>query len=60
MQREKEWYKMRGKMQLLKNEHPIREYRFNSVYERRRMYKIWHSEIKPNGKDTYELIIKPD
>ena len=47
-------------MQLLKNEHPIREYRFNSVYERRRMYKIWHSEIKPNGKDEYYLIIKLD
>jgi len=60
MKKERDWYKMRGKMLLLKNEHPIREYRFNSVYDRRRMYKIWNSEIKPNGKDEYYLIIKLD
>jgi hypothetical protein len=51
---------MKGKMLLLKNEHPIREYKFTMVQDRRRMYKIWMSEIKPNGIDTYELIIKPD
>jgi len=60
MKKERDWYKIKGKMQLLKNEHPIREYRFNSVYDRRRMYKIWNSEIKPNGTDVYELIIKLD
>jgi hypothetical protein len=60
MKKEREWYKIKGKMVLLKNEHPIREYRFNKVQDRRRMYKIWHSEIKPNGIDTYELIITLD
>ena len=60
MKKERDWYKMKGKMQLFKNDHVIREYRYNSVYDRRRMYKIWHSEIKPNGKDEYYLIIKLD
>ena len=60
MNKEKDWYKMKGKMLLLKNEHPIREYRFNVVQDRRRMYKIWMSEVKLNGIDKYELIIKPD
>jgi hypothetical protein len=37
----------------------IREYTFNDVFDRRRMLKIWTAEIKPNGKDTFELIVKP-
>ena len=45
-------------MQLLKNDKVIREYRFHNVYHRRRMLKIWNAEVKPNGIDTYELIIK--
>ena len=56
----KEWYKMKGVMQLFKSDKLIREYRFNTVHDRRRMLKIWNSEVKPNGIDTYELIIKLD
>lgn len=53
------WYKGKGIMQLLKNDHLIREYAYPNVHDRRRMYKIWMAEIKLNGTDTYELIIKP-
>jgi hypothetical protein len=60
MKKEKDWYKTKGLMHLFKNDKLIREYRYNDSYNRRRMYKIWMSEIKPNGTDTYELIIKPD
>ena len=55
---EKDWYKMKGVMQLFKNDNLIREYKFNTVFDRRRILKIWNSEVKPNGIDTYELIIK--
>ena len=54
-----EWYKIKGVMQLLKNDRVIREYKFYDIYDRRRMLKIWQSEVKPNGTDCYELIIKP-
>ena len=54
------WYKAKGKMQLFKNDYLIREYSYPNIQDRRRMYKIWMSEIKPNGIDTYELIIKPN
>lgn len=47
-------------MQLFKNDNLIREYRYTDTYDRKRMYKIWMSEIKPNGIDCYELIIKPN
>jgi hypothetical protein len=47
-------------MQLFKNDKLIREYRYNDSYNRRRIYKIWMVEIKPNGIDSYELIIKPE
>jgi hypothetical protein len=47
-------------MQLFKNDKLIREYRYSDSYNRRRMYKIWMVEIKPNGIDCYELIIKPE
>lgn len=60
MIKEKKWYKSRGYMQLFKNYTLIREYRFNDTYNRRRILKIWNSEIKPNGKDEYYLLIKPD
>jgi hypothetical protein len=59
MQKEKDWHKAKGLMHLFKNDKLIREYRYNDCYNRRRIYKIWMSEIKPNGTDTYELIIKP-
>jgi hypothetical protein len=49
---------MKGVMQLFKNDNLIREYKFHNVYDRRRMLKIWNAEVKPNGIDTYELIIK--
>lgn len=55
---QKDWYKMKGVMQLFKNDNLIREYKFNTVFDRRRILKIWNSEVKPNGIDTYELIIK--
>ena len=54
------WYKTKGQMQLFKNEVIIREYKFFDAYNRRRMLKIWNSEIKPNGKDKYYIIIKID
>lgn len=56
----KEWYKMKGEIQLFKNDRLIREYRFQSSHDRRRINKIWESEIKRNGEDCYYLIIKPD
>ena len=60
MKKEKEWYRAKGTMQLFKNDKLIREYRYNDSYNRRRIYKIWMVEIKPNGIDCYELIIKPE
>ena len=45
-------------LQLFKNGKLIREYKFHNVYHRRRMLDIWNAEVKPNGIDTYELIIK--
>ena len=56
----KGWYNMKGTMQLFKSDKLIREYKFNTVHDRRRMLKIWNVEVKPNGIDTYELIIKLD
>ena len=53
------WYKTTGLIQLFKNEVLIREFKFHDAYNRRRILKIWNSEIKPNGKDEYYLIIKP-
>lgn len=47
-------------MQLLKSDKLIREYKFHTAHDRRRMLKIWQSEVKPNGVDYYELIIKLD
>jgi hypothetical protein len=60
MIKEKSWYKSRCYMQLFKNNKIIREYRFHDTYNRRRMLKIWNSEVKPNGIDCYELIIIPE
>jgi len=45
-------------MQLFKNDILIREYKFHDAYRRREVLKIWNSEVKPNGIDHYELIIK--
>jgi hypothetical protein len=59
-EREKEWYKIKGTMQLFKNDKLIREFKFHDAYRRRSVLKIWNSEVKPNGIDTYELIIKLD
>lgn len=58
MKQEKEWYKIRGTMQLFKNDNLIREFKFHDAYRRRAVLKIWNSEVKPNGIDTYQLIIK--
>lgn len=46
-------------MQLFKNKVSIREYNYYDAYNRRRMLRIW-AEVKPNGKDEYYLIIKPN
>ena len=59
-EREKEWYKIKGMMQLFKNDKLIREFKFHDAYRRRAVLKIWNSEVKPNGIDTYQLIIKLD
>ena len=60
MKRERDWYKIRGTMQLIKDEKVIRQYRFNDIYARKRMLRIWNSEITPNGISCYELIIIPE
>ena len=60
MKEKKDWYKIKGTMQLFKNDMLIREYKFNDIHDRRRMFKIWNSEVKPNGIDKLELIIKLD
>lgn len=54
----KEWYKMTGVMQLFKSDKLIREYKFHTAHDRRRMLKIWNAEVRPNGIDSYELVIK--
>jgi hypothetical protein len=54
MKKAKDWYRMRGVMQLIKDERVIREYRFSDIYARR------NSEVKPNGISRYELIIAPE
>ena len=46
-------------MQLYKNDIVIREYKFYDAYRRREVLKIWNLEVKPNGVDHYELIIRP-
>ena len=48
---------MKGYMKLFKNDRLIRQYKFQSAQDRRRMLRIWNSEIKPNGVDYYELTI---
>jgi hypothetical protein len=58
--REKEWYRTKGLMQLYKNDRLIREFKFHDAHRRRAVLKIWNSEVKPNGIDIYELIIKID
>ena len=60
MKREKEWYKMKGKMQLFRGDVLIRQYNYFDSYNRRRILRIWKIEIKPNGIDEYYLIIKPN
>jgi hypothetical protein len=47
-------------MQLFKNDKLIRELKYHDVHRRRAVLKIWNSEVKPNGIDCYEIIIKPD
>jgi hypothetical protein len=59
-EKEKDWYKTKGVMRLFKSNKLIREYRYNDSYNRRRIYKIWMSEVKPNGIDELVLTIKPD
>ncbi len=54
------WYRAKGKMQLFKNDYLIREYTYPNVHDRRRMYKIWMIEIKPNGIDELVLVVKPN
>lgn len=56
----KGFYKIKGTIQLFKNDNLIREYEFNNVQDRKRMLYIWKSEIKANDTDYYYLIIKPE
>jgi len=58
--KEKDWYRTKGVMRLFKSNKLIREYRYNDSYNRRRIYKIWMTEVKPNGIDELVLTIKPD
>ena len=58
--KEKNWYKAKGMMFLFRENTIIREYRYNDSYNRRRILRIWNSEIKPNGEDKYYLVIKPN
>lgn len=58
MKKEKEWYRIKGIMQLFKNDNLIRQYKFHDAHRRRAVLKIWNSEVKPNGIDHYYLIIK--
>lgn len=58
--KEKNWYKAKGMMLLYRGNTIIREYRYNDSYNRRRILRIWNSEIKPNGEDKYYLVIKPN
>lgn len=60
MKKERNWYRQNGKMMLFKNDKLIRHYRYNDIYKRRQILKIWNSEVKFSGNDKYELIIKPD
>lgn len=60
MKRARDWYRISGTMQLIKDERVIREYRFNDIYKRRKILRIWNDEIKPNGISRYELIIIPE
>ena len=60
MKKEKEWYRIKGVMELIKDDRVIRQYRFNDIYQRRKILRIWNSEVKPNGTSRYELIIRLD
>lgn len=60
MKKVKDWYRIKGTMELIKDDRVIRQYRFNDIYQRRKILRIWNSEVKPNGTSTYELIIRHD
>ena len=60
MKKPKDWYKQKGTMELIKDDRVIRQYRYNDSYSRRKIQRIWNSEVKPNGVSLYELIIRPE
>ena len=60
MKKPKDWYKQKGTMELIKDDRIIRQYRYNDSYSRRKIQRIWNSEVKPNGVSVYELIIRPE
>ena len=60
MKKAKDWYKQKGTMELIKDDRIIRQYRYNDSYSRRKIQRIWNSEVKPNGVSIYELIIRPE
>ncbi len=60
MKKAKDWYKQKGTMELIKDDRIIRQYRYNDSYSRRKIQRIWNSEVKPNGVSVYELIIRPE
>jgi len=59
MDKEKRWYEYRGKMYLVKNGRYIREYTYRDSSDRRRMTKIWMTELLKKEGDYYELIYSP-
>jgi len=60
MKKPKDWHKQKGTMELIKDDRVIRQYRYNDSYSRRKIQRIWNSEVKPNGVSLYELIIRPE
>ena len=60
MKKPKDWYKQKGMMELIKDDRIIRQYRYNDSYSRRKIQRIWNSEVKPKGVSVYELIIRPE
>ena len=59
MKKVKKWYEYRGKMYLIKNSKYIREYSYQNTSDRKRMTRIWMSEITKTEDNFYELIYSP-
>lgn len=60
MAKEKRWYEYAGHMYLIKNGYQIREYRYNHAHDRKRIHRIWMSELTLTDYDIFEIIISPE